>query len=234
MADIAYSGCLFMVKKSGHSSPPLQSHLPVSESRQQPVQGFLHSFSSPRCDRQNLQPRNSLSPLVDHPEAFSNLHRTESVVQVLLVGQHQQSSPLESVLVQKVLELPSSLRQPVHICRIHHEDHGVGCLLKVLQPEIPDTRLPSHIPDLELERSHDDVLHVETNGWDDVAGFPSSHAHLHRRLAGCVKSQHHDPTLRLTAGGGRREDAAHAVRSFSLETQAGPNRILFWIDNFGL
>eukprot|EP01124_Arcella_intermedia_P002394 TRINITY_DN11302_c0_g1_i1.p1 TRINITY_DN11302_c0_g1~~TRINITY_DN11302_c0_g1_i1.p1 ORF type:complete len:107 (+),score=13.81 TRINITY_DN11302_c0_g1_i1:61-381(+) len=65
---------------------------------------------------------------------FSNRH---SLGEVLLVGQHQQSSLPQLLLPQDLLQLKSSLIHPCPIIRVHHIDDSQGVSI-VIAPQPPD------------------------------------------------------------------------------------------------
>lgn len=81
--------------------------------------------------------------------------------QILLVGENQQKSVAELVLVQHALKLLTGLTNTVAIVGINNEDDTLG-VLEVMSPQWSDLVLSSDIPHGELDVLVLDGLDVES------------------------------------------------------------------------
>ncbi len=67
------------------------------------------------------------------------------------------------------------------------------CSIIVVPPEGPYNRLPTDIPDGEVDVLVGDRLHVETDGWDGDSGFTQLQSIQHGGFTGGVETHHEDP-----------------------------------------
>lgn len=81
--------------------------------------------------------------------------------QILLVGEHQEESVSQLVLVEHSLELLAGLDNTVAIVAVDDEDDTLG-VLEVMPPERTDLVLTADIPHGELDVLVLDSLDVET------------------------------------------------------------------------
>lgn len=81
--------------------------------------------------------------------------------QILLVGEHQEQSIPELILVQHALQLLTGLDDTVAIVAVHHEDDTLG-VLEIVAPQRADLVLTADIPHGELDVLILDSLDVET------------------------------------------------------------------------
>ena len=81
--------------------------------------------------------------------------------QILLVGEHQEESITELVLVQHALQLLTGLDDTIPIVAVNHEDDTLG-VLEVVAPEGADLVLTTHVPHGKLNVLVLDGLDVET------------------------------------------------------------------------
>ena len=86
--------------------------------------------------------------------------------QILLVGEDQEESIPELVLVEHALELLARLDNTIAIVAVNDEDDTLG-VLEVMPPERTDLVLTSDIPHGEGDVLVLDCLDVET--WQDVS-----------------------------------------------------------------
>lgn len=80
--------------------------------------------------------------------------------QILLVGENQEESVPELILIQHPLQLLTGLNNTVAIVAIDDEDDTLG-VLEVVPPERANLILSTHIPDCELDVLVLDGLDVE-------------------------------------------------------------------------
>ena len=93
-----------------------------------------------------------------------DLSGVHGVGQILLVGEDQEKSITELVLVEHALELLTGLDDTVAIVGVNDEDDTLG-VLEVMSPERTDLVLSTDIPHGELNVLVLDCLDVET--WGD-------------------------------------------------------------------
>ena len=94
-------------------------------------------------------------------ELVGDLSGVHGVGQILLVGEDQEESISEFVLVEHALKLLTSLDNTVTIVAVNDEDDTLG-VLEVMSPERSDLVLSTDIPDVELGVLVCDSLDVET------------------------------------------------------------------------
>lgn len=90
-----------------------------------------------------------------------NLSSMETHWQILLVGEDQEESVPELILVQHTLQLLSCLNNTIAIVGVDNEDNTLG-VLEVMPPQRPDLVLSSNIPYGELNVLVLDGLDVES------------------------------------------------------------------------
>ena len=78
-----------------------------------------------------------------------DLGGVHGVGQILLVGEDEEESVTELVLVEHALELLTGLDNTVAIVGVDDENDTLG-VLEVMSPQGPDLVLSTHIPDCEL------------------------------------------------------------------------------------
>jgi len=81
--------------------------------------------------------------------------------QILLVGENQEKSISELILVQHTLEFLSGLNNTVAIVRVNDEDNTLG-VLEVMSPQRSNLVLSTNIPHCELNVLVFDGLDVES------------------------------------------------------------------------
>ena len=81
--------------------------------------------------------------------------------QILLVGEHQEESITELVLVQHALQLLTGLDDTIPIVAVNHEDDTLG-VLEVVAPQRSNLVLTTDIPHGELNVLVFDSLDVES------------------------------------------------------------------------
>jgi hypothetical protein len=90
-----------------------------------------------------------------------DLSSVHGIWQILLVGEDQQKSIPQLILVEHALQLLSGLNNTVTIVRVDNEDDTLG-VLEVMPPQWTDLVLSSDIPHGELNVLVLDSLDVET------------------------------------------------------------------------
>ena len=90
-----------------------------------------------------------------------NIEEEETYRKILLVGEDQEESISELVLVEHALQLLTSLDNTVTIVAVDDEDDTLS-VLEVMSPERTDLVLTADIPDGELNVLVLDSLDVET------------------------------------------------------------------------
>ena len=90
-----------------------------------------------------------------------DLGSVHGVGQILLVGEDQQESVSEFVLVEHALQLLAGLNHTVTIVAVDDEDDALR-VLEIVAPERTDLVLATHVPDGELDVLVLDCFNVET------------------------------------------------------------------------
>jgi len=111
------------------------------------------------------------------------------VRQILLVGEHEQSSVSELVLRKHLLELGASLLDTLPIVRVDHEDQTLG-VLEVVAPQRSDLILTTDIPHSEVDVLVLNSLDVETDGRDRRNDLTELELVQNRGLSGGIKTDH--------------------------------------------
>jgi len=110
----------------------------------------------------------SALPQAVQTKLVSDLSRVHGIGQILLVGEDEQESIPQLVLVQHALQLLAGLDDTVTVVAVDDEDDALG-VLEVMPPQRPDLVLPAHVPHGELDVLVLDGLDVEP--WDGVVSM---------------------------------------------------------------
>jgi len=125
-----------------------------------------------------------------------NLGGVHGIRQILLVGENQEKSVPQLILVQHPLELLAGLRHTLSIVGVHDENDTLG-VLEVMAPEGTDLVLSTNIPDGEGDVLVFDSLDIETNGGDGGDDFSELQFVQDGSFTGGIQSNHENSHLLL-------------------------------------
>jgi len=158
-----------------------------------PLKTFVETITSSSAS--GLDVPGTLSEAVE-AKLVGDLGGVHGIWQILLVGEDEEESIAELVLIQHTLQLLPRLNNTIAIVAVDDEDDALR-VLEVMPPERADLVLSSDIPHGELDVLVLDRLDVEAdrrNGGDD---FTKLELVEDSCLSGSVQANHQDAHLLL-------------------------------------
>lgn len=135
-------------------------------------------------------------PQAVEAELVGDLSGVHGVGQILLVGEDEEKSVPQLVLVQHALQLLAGLDHTVTIVAVDDEDDALG-VLEVMPPQRTDLVLSTDIPHGELDVLVLDGLNVEADGGDGGDDFTELELVQNGGLSCSVQTNHQDTHLLL-------------------------------------
>jgi len=166
----------------------------LAERVAQPFQTLVKTVSRSGAGR--LDVPGALSQAVQ-AKLVSDLGSVHGVRKILLVGEDQEESISQLVLVEHALQLLTSLDNTVTIVAVDDEDDTLG-VLEVMSPERTDLVLTADIPDGELNVLVLDSLDVETDCGDGGDDFTELQLVEDSGLSGGIETDHKNSHLLLS------------------------------------
>lgn len=166
----------------------------LAERVAQPFQTLVKTVS--RSGAGGLDVPGALSQAVQ-AELVGDLGSVHGVRKILLVGEDQEESISQLVLVEHALQLLTSLDNTVTIVAVDDEDDTLG-VLEVMSPQRTDLVLTADIPDGELNVLVLDSLDVETDCGDGGDDFTELQLVEDGGLSGGIETNHENSHLLLS------------------------------------
>jgi len=166
----------------------------LSERVAEPFETFVKTIT--RCSASRLNVPGSLSQRVKTKFVgdFGGVH---GVRKILLVGEDQEKSITQFILVQHALQFLPSFDHTISIVGVNDEDDALG-VLEVVSPERSNLVLTTNIPHGELNVLVFDSLNVEANGRDSGDNFTQLELVQDGGLSGSVETNHQNTHLLLS------------------------------------
>jgi hypothetical protein len=175
------------------SRPPNLVVSGLAEGVAQPLETLVETVSGGSASR--LDVPGTLSEAVK-TELVGDLSGVHGVGQILLVGEDEEKSITELVLVEHTLKLLAGLDNTVAIVGVDDEDDTLG-VLEVMSPERTDLVLSTDIPHGELNVLVLDSLDVEADCGDGGDDFTELQLVQNGGLSGGIETNHEDSHLLL-------------------------------------
>jgi len=166
----------------------------LAESAAEPLKTLVKSITGSSASGLNVPATLSQAVQTKLIGDFGGVH---GVWQILLVGEDQEESIPELILVQHALQLLPGLNNTVAIVGVDNEDNTLG-VLEVMPPQRPDLVLSSDIPHGELDVLVLDGLDVESDCWDSGDDLTKLELVEDGGLSGSIQTNHQDSHLLLS------------------------------------
>jgi len=166
----------------------------LSEGACKPLQTFVKTISGGSTGGLNVPGTLSQAVKTQLVGDFGGVH---GIRQILLVGEDQENSIPELILVQHTLQLLSGLNNTITIVAVDNEDDTLR-VLEVMSPQGSDLVLSTNIPYGELNVLVLDSLNVESDCRDGCDDFTELQLVEDRGLSGSIQTNHQNSHLLLS------------------------------------
>jgi len=166
----------------------------LAERVAEPLKTLVQTVTGRRASR--LDVPGTLSEAVE-AELVGDLGSVHGVGQILLVGEDQEESVPQLVLVQHALQLLARLNNTIAIVAVNDEDDALG-VLEVMSPQRSDLVLSTDIPYGELNIFVLDGLDIESDRRNGCDNFTKLELVQNCGLSGSIQTNHQDSHLLLS------------------------------------
>jgi len=167
---------------------PVTDLLLTGQGTGEPVKTLIQTITS--CSTSRLNEPITVPHLVQ-AELVSHFSSGHGLGQILLVGEDEEHSLLELILVEHAVKLLLGIISTIAIVGINDEDKTLGVLV-VMAPQWADLILATDIPHGEADVLVLDGLDVESNGWDRSNDLTELQLVQNSGLTSGIETDHQD------------------------------------------